>query len=172
MNAIVWNCRGAGNSRTVRDLDALVCRHNPKIVFLSETMISKSRVKNLRWRLGIKGCLAVDSRGKRGGIALFWDESIQVNLNSIEERYINVSIVDDLNAAPWRATFIYGEPHIADRHRMWEILQRLKTRSQESWVVIGDFNGLCGNMSISLKLNKGKGKWQSFGKFLTLLLKR
>jgi len=89
-------------------------------------MISKSRVKNLRWRLGIKGCLAVDSRGKRGGIALFWDESIQVNSNSIEERYIDVSIVDDLNAAPWRATFIYGEPHIVDRHRMWEILQHLK----------------------------------------------
>ena len=56
---------------------------------------------------------------------LFWDESIQVNLLSIEERYIDVSIVDDPNGAPWRATFIYGEPHIADRHRMWEILQCL-----------------------------------------------
>jgi len=107
MNAIVWNCRGAGNSRTVRDLDALVRHHNPKLVFLSETMISESRVKNLRWRLGLKGCLAVDSRGKRGGIVLFWDESIQVNLLSIEERYIDVSIVDDPNGAPWRATFIY-----------------------------------------------------------------
>ena len=51
-----------------------------------------------------------------------------------------MSIVDDPNGAPWRATFIYGEPHVADRHRMWEILQRLKTRSQEPWVVIGDFN--------------------------------
>ena len=39
-------------------------------------------------------------------------------------------------------------------------------------MVIGDFNGLCGNMSISLKLNKWKGKWRSFGKFLTLLQKR
>ena len=68
MNALVWNCRGVGNSRTVRDLDALVRHHNPKLVFLSETMISESRVKNLRWRLGLKGCLAVDSRGKRGGI--------------------------------------------------------------------------------------------------------
>ena len=71
MNCLVWNCRGAGNSRTVRELDAFVHRYNPKLVFLSETMISESRVKNLRWRLGLKGCLAVDSNGKRGGLALF-----------------------------------------------------------------------------------------------------
>ena len=85
MNAIVWNCRGVGNSRTVRDLDDLVRSHNPKLVFLSETMISESRVKSLRWRLGLKGCLAVDSHGKRGGIALFWDENILIDLLSMGE---------------------------------------------------------------------------------------
>lgn len=71
MNAIDWNYRGVGNSRKVHDLDALVHWYHPKFVFLSETMISESRVKNLRWRLGLKGCLAVDSSGKRGGLALF-----------------------------------------------------------------------------------------------------
>lgn len=140
MNAIVWNCRGVGNPRTVRDLEALVRQHNPKLVFLSETMVSESRVKNLRWRLGLKGCLAVDSKGRRGGVALFWDESIQVHLKSSNDRYIDVSVVDEPNATPWRATFVYGEPRVEDRHRMWEILQRLKTRSQEPWVVVGDFN--------------------------------
>ena len=110
MNAIVWNCQGVGNPRIVRDLEALVRQHNPKLVFLSETMVSESRVKNLRWRLGLKGCLAVDSKGRRGGVALFWDESIQVHLKSSNDRYIDVSVVDEPNAAPWRATFVYGEP--------------------------------------------------------------
>jgi hypothetical protein len=54
---------GGGEPQTVRDLDALVRQHGPKLVFLCETMISEGRVKNLRWRLGLKGCLAVDSRG-------------------------------------------------------------------------------------------------------------
>jgi hypothetical protein len=45
MNALVWNCRGVGNPRTVRELDALVRQYHPKLVFLSETMISESRVK-------------------------------------------------------------------------------------------------------------------------------
>jgi hypothetical protein len=103
-------------------------------------MISESRVKNLRWRLGLKGCLAVDSRGKLGGLALFWDENIRVDLSAIDDRYIDVSVLEDPLSDPWRATFVYGEPRVEDRHRMWEILQRLKTRSTEPWIVIGDFN--------------------------------
>jgi hypothetical protein len=94
----------------------------------------------LRWRLGLKGCLAIDSSGKRGGLALFWDENVQVVLLSIDDRYIDVSIREGPNFVPWRATFIYGEPRVEDRHRIWEILQRLKTRSPDPWLVIGDFN--------------------------------
>jgi hypothetical protein len=35
---------GVGNPRTVHELDALVRQYHPKLVFLSETMISESRV--------------------------------------------------------------------------------------------------------------------------------
>jgi hypothetical protein len=66
MNALVLNCRGAGNSPTVRELDALMRHYHAKLVFLFETMISESRVKQLRWRLGLKGCLGLDSRGMEG----------------------------------------------------------------------------------------------------------
>jgi hypothetical protein len=81
-------------------------------------MISESRVKQLRWILGLKGCLAIDSSGKRGGLALFWDENVQVVLLSIDDRYIDVSIREGPNFVPWRATFIYGEPRVEDRHRI------------------------------------------------------
>ena len=62
---------GVGNSRTVRDLTALVQSYNPKLVFLSETKQSEERKQNLRWRLGLKGCLARSCMGRSGGIALF-----------------------------------------------------------------------------------------------------
>lgn len=140
MNALVYSCRGLGKSQTVHDLDALVCRYNPKVVFLSETMISKSRVKNLRWRLGLKYCLAVDSNGKRCGLALFWDEHLQVNLLEIGECFIDVQIMEEPGAEPWRATFVYGEPKVEDRHKMWEILMRIKDKSADPWLVVGDFN--------------------------------
>ena len=164
MNCLVWNCRGEGarNPQTVRELDGFVRRYNPKLVFLSETMISESRVKNLRWRLGLKGCLAIDSRGKRGGLALFWDENTQVNLLSINDRYIDVSICDCPNGAPWRATFVYGEPRVEDWHKLWEIMERLKTRSWEPWVVIGDFNEAMWQYEHFSKSKRGKNKWRIF----------
>lgn len=140
MSLLCWNCRGIGNARTVRDLDALVRRYRPNIVFLSETMIRASRVKQLRWRLGLKGCLVINSDGKRGGLALLWNENIQVQLLEQGERFFDVMITEDPEEAPWRATFIYGEPRVEDRYKMWEILQRLKSRSGEAWMVAGDFN--------------------------------
>jgi len=62
---------GGGEPPAVRDLDALVHLYHPKLVFLCETIIIENRVKQLRWRLGLKGCLAVDSKAKRGVLALF-----------------------------------------------------------------------------------------------------
>lgn len=82
MNTLAWNCRGLGNSRTIHDLCDLVKSLHAKIVFLSDTRMSASRVSNLRWRLGFRNCLPVSSSGLSGGLALFWDDSIKVNLLS------------------------------------------------------------------------------------------
>ena len=109
MNLLCWNCRGVGRSRTVQELVRLVRTHNPKIVFLSETRQSDERVKNLRWRLGLKNCLTVKKEGTGGGLALFWDDSIVVDLQSLGEHHIDVLIRAGLNSTQWRGTFIYGE---------------------------------------------------------------
>ena len=83
---------GVGNSRKVRDLAAIVQANNPKLVFLSETRQSEEQMKRLRWRLGLKGRLARSSVGKSGGIALFWEESLLVNLITISNKMIDVSV--------------------------------------------------------------------------------
>jgi len=74
MNALVWNCRGEGNSRTVSNLAILVQAYNPQLVFiLSDTKQSEEQMKNLLWRLGLKGCLARSCVGRSGGVAVFWE---------------------------------------------------------------------------------------------------
>jgi hypothetical protein len=92
MNALAWNYRGLGNPRTVHELCRFVKSHSPKLVFISDTRLSGSRVRNLRWSLGLRQCLLVDSIGLCGGLGLFWEESINVTLLSQGERYFDVII--------------------------------------------------------------------------------
>ena len=55
-------------------------------------------MQSLRWRLGLKGCLARRCVGRSGGIALFWDESLAVNLITISNKVIDVSVQEDLSS--------------------------------------------------------------------------
>ena len=88
----------------------------------------------------MKNCLAIDSDGFSGGIALFWDEYINVSLLSQGERYIDVLVVENPDRVPWRATFVYGEPRVENRRDMWERLCSLCDEWTGPWMVIGDFN--------------------------------
>ena len=99
-----------------------------------------NRSKALRWKLGLKHCLASDSDGLSGGIVLFWDEHINVTLLSQGSRYIDVLVSDDPNGVPWRATFVYGEPRVETRRLMLDRLRSLCGVWNGPWMVIGDFN--------------------------------
>lgn len=57
---------------TVQNLTALVRAKSPSMVFLMETRRSASRAMNLKWRLGLKNSVGVESIGPGGGIVLFW----------------------------------------------------------------------------------------------------
>jgi len=139
MNCLSWNCRRLGRSRTVQDLVRLVRTHSPKLVFLSETRRSEDQVKNLRCRLGLRHCLTIKGEGKGGGLALFWDESLIVDLQSISERHIDILINEVGQSFRWRGTFVYGKPKVQDRYRMWNLLRQLNTSLNFPWMMVGDF---------------------------------
>jgi hypothetical protein len=96
--------------------------------------------------------MAVDSVGLSGGLALFWDESINVTLLSQGERYLDVTIQEDPNATPWRATFVYGEPRVEKGKRCgiyYEIYAGFGRGRGCSW---GTLMNLCGTMNIFWRL--------------------
>jgi hypothetical protein len=66
-----WNCRGLGQLVIVHELIALVRAKSLSMVFLMETQRSASRAMNLKWRLGLKNSVGVDSLGQGGGLVLF-----------------------------------------------------------------------------------------------------
>jgi hypothetical protein len=75
-------------------------------VFLCETRRNNVIVERLRWILGLKHCVAHHEPGKGGGLALFWDESIEVELNKIGGRIIDVIVHDMPKGIKWRCTFV------------------------------------------------------------------
>lgn len=102
MTILCWNCRGIGQPRTVQDLCRLVSVHHPKLVFLCETRQKQEKVESLRWRLGLKNVLCHSEQGKGGGVALFWDESLVVDLVKIGSCLIDVIISDLPFGIKWR----------------------------------------------------------------------
>jgi hypothetical protein len=52
MSLLCLNCRGCGRPEEVREIRNLVDLYRPKVLFLSETRMSATRVKEPRWRLG------------------------------------------------------------------------------------------------------------------------
>jgi hypothetical protein len=140
MCLLSWNYWGLGQPRTVQKLTHIVHDFCPSIVFLYETRQHKDRVNNLNSRLGLNKCFVVDGQGKGGGLALYWLDSIKVDILSYGMHLIDTMIWDDTHHAGWRGTFIYGEPNTQYQHVMWELIRRIKPRSHAPWLMIGDFN--------------------------------
>jgi hypothetical protein len=140
MSIFSWNCRRPEQPWTVQELCRLVCDYCPSIVFLIETRQQRDRVCNIRLRLGLNKCFTVDGQEKGGGLALFWDESIKIEILSYGLHHIDTLIWDGTHHAGWRGTFIYREPHTQDRKSMWKLIRRIKPWSQAPWLMMGDFN--------------------------------
>jgi hypothetical protein len=68
----------------------------------------------------------VDGEGKAGGLDLYWDEPIKINILTYRLHHIDSLIWDGEHHATWRGTFVYGDPRAQDRGDMWELIRRIK----------------------------------------------
>jgi hypothetical protein len=75
-----------------------------------------------------------------GGLALFWHESILVDIKDSGTRFIDAHIRLAPGEPLFHVTFVYGEPRVENLHRMWSLLSTIKASSSLPWLVLGDFN--------------------------------
>lgn len=80
MNILSLNGRGLGLDSAVGELRDLVRSYNPEVVFLCETKLKKRGVDRLKWSLGFRNGIAVDCKGKSGGLALLWKDGVDVKV--------------------------------------------------------------------------------------------
>jgi hypothetical protein len=140
MNCISLNCRGTRNAATVSELGVLQRLHQAKFMFLSETRQSCDQMHHLHLCLRLKGFTGASSDGFSGGLALFWHESVEVEVNDANGRYIAIWMLISPDDPMFHATFVYGKPRTENRHRMWSALTDICASCSLPWALIGDFN--------------------------------
>uniref|UniRef100_A0A2N9F3X0 Reverse transcriptase domain-containing protein n=1 Tax=Fagus sylvatica TaxID=28930 RepID=A0A2N9F3X0_FAGSY len=77
--------------------------------------------------------------GYGGGLALLWDSSVTVHIQSYSNYHIDAKVFQD-DGGCWRLTGFYGHSEVSLRCRTWELLRRLHAVDNQPWIVFGDFN--------------------------------
>jgi hypothetical protein len=96
-------------------------------------------VENLANTLGYDNAFAVSSTGRSGGLAIFWNNEIKIELLPYSQYHID-AIVSPASEESWRLTCVYGEAQVRERHKTWDMLKFIKASSHLPWLCIGDFN--------------------------------
>jgi hypothetical protein len=96
-------------------------------------------VESLEGTLGYDNAFAVSSTGRSGGLGIFWNNEIKIDLLPYSQYHIDV-VVFPPSAEPWRLTCVSGEAQVDDRHKTWDMLKFIKSSSPLLWMFIGDFN--------------------------------
>jgi hypothetical protein len=128
MSVYLWNCRGLGNDATVRELRDFTRECAPSVLCVVETQIHKSRVEILASTLGYDNAFDVSSQGRSGGIGIFWNNEIKIDVLPYSQYHIDAVVtLNDMD--PWRLTCVYGEAKAYDRHKTWDMLKFIKASS-------------------------------------------
>ncbi|KAL5564766.1 hypothetical protein UlMin_027930 [Ulmus minor] len=139
MNILVWNVRGLGNTRTFQILRDHVQQFCPSLVFLSETLCSKSYLEHIQAKLNFSGMVTWEKEGRSGGLCLLWTDSIDIRLLTGSKGHID-AIISSHDNSKWRFTGMYGNPDTSLRTQFWDLMKRLGDSHSLPWLCGGDLN--------------------------------
>lgn len=97
MKIISWNVRGLGRSRTFNRLRNKLRAFNPRILILTETKLSSTRMEAVRKKCGFRNEIDVGSDGSKGGLSLGLKGNSLMSLRSFLQHRIDVDIHDSDN---------------------------------------------------------------------------
>ena len=115
MKLLGWNCRGICNTSTVRALKALVGGHSPEVVvFLCETKASTAKMELVKRKLHFDEFCCVEAVGWAGGLCLFWQKHVDLQ---VTYRNKNIIVVVIFNAAerPWLLSLCHSPAYSSQK---------------------------------------------------------
>ncbi|PPD98531.1 hypothetical protein GOBAR_DD04440 [Gossypium barbadense] len=106
-----------------------------------ETKQKGGKLEKLRRSFNFDNSFYVEPVGRAGGLALWWWQSININVENFSKNFINVIVKND-EGRPWRCNFSYGSPYNEGRAKVRETLKNFNREEDVAWCCIGDFNEL------------------------------
>jgi exonuclease III len=110
MKLLSWNCRGLGKASAVRAIRQLILTHQPDMIFLTETKFQNCdfKFKTNTFGPSLSNCFVVDctisTRNRRGGLALFWTNNVNINIIGFNDNMIDYYVDCDNPNKKWRGT--------------------------------------------------------------------
>ena len=139
MLMLSWNCQRVGRPLTVCRLRDLVQSHRPIAVFLMETKNERRKLERIR-NVNFRHYFYIDPEGVSGGLALWWNDSIDIQIFSSMKYWILADcFVESLNVR-WLSSFLYADPDEDKRVVVWEFLKAEINSINKPWLRVGDFN--------------------------------
>ena len=74
--------------------------------------------------LGYNKSFAVSSSGRSGGLGIFWNDEIKLEVVGYSRYHIDV-VMDELVDSKTRVTFVYGEAQVNERYKTWDKMREL-----------------------------------------------
>ncbi|KAK9037482.1 hypothetical protein V6N11_022393 [Hibiscus sabdariffa] len=139
MTILAWNVRGLSNRDTIRALRNSVQKFLPNIVFLSETKQKKRYLEKIRMKMKFSHCYYEEPHGLARGLSLWWSNDTQVTILRSGRHFIDAKISVN-GETEWFGSFIYGPPYREEKQQFWEMMAKLRSGSEDCWLVIGDSN--------------------------------
>jgi hypothetical protein len=127
-----------------------------------ETISHKNKLEWIRVKLDFAGMFVVDPVGRSGGLALFWKEEKELEIQNYSRRHINAIVNRSEEDGPWKLTCFYSNPDSSKRHESWALLKYLRLFAPEQWLYIGDFNEITRQEEKTGEARRREGQMASF----------
>uniref|UniRef100_A0A803PAI9 CCHC-type domain-containing protein n=1 Tax=Cannabis sativa TaxID=3483 RepID=A0A803PAI9_CANSA len=140
MRGVAWNCRGLGQTSTVRELKSLIRLRSPDFIFLTELKVDASSVVRILNSLHFYFNIVVPAIGSAGGIILAWKIGFEFECIDCSQNHISGIVYSDPPTQPWLLSCVYGPPYFHAKKSFWERCLKIGDRFGGPWLVLGDTN--------------------------------
>jgi hypothetical protein len=167
MRILSWNCRGAGRPSTIRTLKALAHSKGPDVFFVTEIKAKSSKIDKLKNSMGFADCCYVDSRGKAGGLALFWKVGVELEVVFSNKNAIVALIYSDPSECAWLLIAVHGPPYMVKKRKFWELMAEIIDSFAWAWLMIGNLNVIASSSEKLGSSQKGECSSRCFQNFVS-----